>query len=128
MIPKKEVRLHSSELPWQLLNADTLRPSEPEITFYDSKGKVVADVGGGVSFKSYTNNALHIDRQAAKDGPSIKEAAAQVSTKHMKDSKAVLKLWDNDKAEGKPVLEVKGKDLDKEKLPKGVKSFTLERG
>ena len=105
-----------------------LGDSEPSVAFFDKDGKLVADVGGGVSFKSYTNNALHIDRQAAKDGPLKKDGAFSMSTKNVKDSKAVLKLWDNDKADGAPVMEVKGKDLDKEKLPKHVKSFTITRG
>ena len=101
--------------------------SEPSVAFFDKDGKMVADVGGA-SFKSFTNNALHIDRQAARDGPAMKDGAHSVSTKHLKDSKAVLKLWDNDKADGSPVMEVKGKDLNKEKLPKHVKAFTLTRG
>ena len=104
---------------------------EPTVTFFDASGKVIADIGGGVSFKSYTNNALHIDRQAAKDGPTVSTAAASVSTKGLKDSKAVLKVWDSDKGGedgAKPLAEFKGKDLDKEKLPKSGKSFTITRG
>ena len=98
------------------------------MTFFDDSGKILSDLGSGATFKSYTNNALHIDRQAAKDGPTVKDGAPQVSTKNLKDSKAVLRLWDNDKAEGAPFLEIKGKDLDKEKLPKKAKSFTITRG
>ena len=105
-----------------------LNAEEPTVTFFDSAGKVISDLGGGATFKSFTNNALHIDRQAAKDGPAVKDGAVTVSTANLKDSKAVLKMWDNDKAEGKPVAEIKGKDLSKEKMPKGIKSFTLTRG
>lgn len=103
-------------------------PPEPSVTFFDGAGKVIADVGGGVTFKSYTNNALHVDRQSAANGPKMAAGAVTVSTKNLKDSKAVLKVWDNDKGDGKPMAEFKGKDLDKEKMPKEAKTFTLTRG
>ena len=90
------------------------------MTFFDSAGKVISDLGGGATFKSFPNNALNIDRQAAKDGPAIKDGAVTVSTANLKDSKAVLKMWDNDKAEGKPVAEIKARIYRKRKCRRAL--------